>query len=280
MTTRKDPLNNPQSPDRVYYATGALLDKEDFLCEQLYHRGRLARVLAYLHGSGTVAGLFVPPISGEEETLTVSPGLAVDRLGRLIEVPRSACIRLSRWLQNQIEDPEGHARLMNSFRTGSEGEPDCVVADVFLKFEVCERGYQPAFASGNYDATDAVAPSRLRDGYRIDLVIREEDELPVPSSGFPDLSGLTDQEIRERVMQYKLEEAWKEGTAWTGPGETLIPMSEHISGQDGTEILLARLWVPVTVSPLSRDANFPIDIDNTLRRFAFSSSELAWLRGL
>jgi hypothetical protein len=39
-----------------------------------------------------------------------------------------------------------------------------VIADVFLNFVVCERGKTPAFASGPFDALDAIAPSRLRDG--------------------------------------------------------------------------------------------------------------------
>jgi hypothetical protein len=32
-----------------------------------------------------------------EEEVRVAPGLVVDRLGRLVEVPRDACLRLDRW---------------------------------------------------------------------------------------------------------------------------------------------------------------------------------------
>ena len=46
-------------PDRVSYDEGVLLDALDFRAEQSYHRGRLARVLAYLFGTGTAAGLEV-----------------------------------------------------------------------------------------------------------------------------------------------------------------------------------------------------------------------------
>ena len=66
MSTSTDPLSEKvQSPDRLFFATGVLLDAEDFKAEQLYHRGRLSRALAYLHGYGTVAGLKVewqPPL--------------------------------------------------------------------------------------------------------------------------------------------------------------------------------------------------------------------------
>src|SRR5437870_11525741 len=101
MSTSKDPLTQETHPDRVFYATGTLLDAADFSAEQMYHRGRLARALTYLHGSGTVAGLKVEwerPLmagadpkfpAGREETLRVHPGMAIDRLGRIIEVPRA-----------------------------------------------------------------------------------------------------------------------------------------------------------------------------------------------
>ena len=281
MNTQKDPLSKPRAPDRVYYANGALLDQEDFAAEQIYHRGRIGRALAYLHGHGTVAGLAAGvQRRDEEDLLMISAGLAIDRLGRQIEVPRAACIRIGRWFDFQLNDPQGRDRLANSFRTGSGGSPDGVVVDVFVKFEVCERGRQPAFATGNFDALDAVAPSRLRDSYRLELVIRQEDPVPVPDSGFPDMTGLTPEQIQATVIEYKLQEAWKESTTQQGSGDALVPLEEHVSAQDGTEVLLARLVVPATSPPLTRDTNVPIVVDNTLRRFVFSTAELVWLTGI
>src|SRR4051812_40120577 len=100
-----DPLARGVMPDRVFYATGVLLDAEDFLDEQTYHRGRLARALAYLDGSGTVAGLRVevrPASEDPDEELVIHPGLAIDRIGRLIEVPSARCLRLRNWFDNQV----------------------------------------------------------------------------------------------------------------------------------------------------------------------------------
>lgn len=281
MSTQKDPLLTLRDPDRLYYALGALLDKDDFTREQTYHRGRLGRGLAYLHGIGTVAGLEVTVEDRDgEDVLMVSAGMAVDRLGRIIEIPRAACLRVGNWFTNQLADPVGHDRLANSFRAGSGGDPDGVIVDVFVKFEVCERGKQPAFATGNFDALDAISPSSLRDSYRLELVIREEDTLPVPSNGFPDLSGMSDEDKKARVLQYKLQEAWKESTAWTGPGKSLTLLTEHVEGQDGTEVLLARLIIPATNPPLQRDTNVDIVVDNAIRQLVFSSSELAWLANI
>jgi hypothetical protein len=281
MSTQKDPLSKPQTPDRVYYANGALLDQEDFTAEQIYHRGRMSRALAYLHGHGTVAGLEASiQRQDEEDMLMVSAGLALDRLGRQIEVPRAACLRIGRWFQFQLDDPQGRDQLSNSFRSGSGGTPDGVVVDAFIKFEVCERGKQPAFATGNFDALDAVAPSRLRDSYRLELIIRQEQTLPIPEPDLPDMAGLTPEQIQATIIDYKLQEAWRESTARQGPGDTLLPVAEHVTAQDGTEVLLARLLIPATSPPLVRDTNVPIVVDNTLRRFVFSTAELAWLTGI
>ena len=280
MGTPKDPLNTPQPPDRVFFANGALLDQEDFRAEQLYHRGRIGRALAYLHGHGTVAGLEVAVHrQNEEDMLMVCSGLAVDRLGRQIEVPRAACLRIGAWFQSQLEDEKGRGRLSNSFRTGGGDTPDGVFVDVFVKFEVCERGKQPAFATGNFDALDAIAPSRLRDSYRLELVIRQEETLPVPDSGFPDLAGLTSEQKKDIVVQYKLEN-WKESTDWKGPGDTLVHLEEHVTEQEGTEVLLARMLIPVTNPPLRRNTNIAPVVDNTLRRFVYSTAELVWLTGI
>src|SRR5512138_901827 len=106
MAERQDPLGYEASwrelLERPFYATGMLLTAEDFEAEQNYHRSRLARALAELHGYGTAAGLEVqyrqdpPKEPGDApiEQIIVQPGLAVDRLGRVIEVPGAACLRL------------------------------------------------------------------------------------------------------------------------------------------------------------------------------------------
>src|SRR5262245_20848451 len=177
MSTRNDPLAAAAETaragvlDRVFYATGILLAADDFDAEQTYHRGRLARALAYLHGSGTVAGLRVVVVprleqgadpdfpNGREEERGVQPGLAPDRLGRLIEIPREVCLRLDRWYQ---------AEPVDRLRTALHGAPaNGVIVDLFVRYMSCERGKTPALAAGPFDALDAVQPSRLRDAYEL-----------------------------------------------------------------------------------------------------------------
>ena len=274
--TYPEPLRQAlQRADRVYYATGVLLDADDFGDEQTYHRRQLARALAYLHGSGTVAGLAVawqgaddtadPPV---EEQLFVQPGLAIDRLGRLIELHTEYCIRLNRWYEQQTA---------GDLRQGFSSDLNGVVVDVFIRFAVCERRKTPAFAAGGFDALDAVVPSRLRDGYHLSLVIRTEDNLSqnLPVSPWPAPNGNID-ELHDAIL-----DAWHEGTDdWDEQGPN--PRPEHAEGQDTTDIFLARLTLPAADigagEKPERIENANVIIDNHSRSFVYSTEALArWL---
>src|SRR5258706_10724714 len=101
ISTLKDPLDGSLAPERVFYSVGALLGVEDFAAEQTYHRGRLARALSFLDGYGTVSGLRVEYQAPPDEEVIVHPGIAFDRLGRIIEVPSDVCIRLDKWYAAQ-----------------------------------------------------------------------------------------------------------------------------------------------------------------------------------
>jgi hypothetical protein len=57
-------------------------------------------------------------------------------------------------------------------------------------------------------------------------------------------------------------------------------LDEHLTSQDGTEVLLARLLIPATNPPLARNDNIAPVVDNTLRRFVYSTAELVWLTGI
>jgi hypothetical protein len=146
-----------------------------------------------LHGGGTVAGLRVEWVKqlepgkmpsfprGRAEEIVVAPGIAVDRLGRVIEVPASACIRLARWYEQQPA-----AELFKAFHPAKQGDPaNVVVVDVFIRFYSCERGKTPAFATGPFDALDAVQPSRMREFYKLELVAREHDDPDLLKSRLP-----------------------------------------------------------------------------------------------
>ena len=158
---KSDPLLKPNTEaDRLHYATGELLGADDFRDEQTYHRRQLARALLFLHGSGSIAGLRVvarhlpgSDPSLDDVELEVEPGLALDRAGRLIEVPRPACLRVRRWyefIENQPPDSDGLD--VDDLRTAFD--VDRVVADIYLTFHPCDRGtHRPSPADRSMRST-------------------------------------------------------------------------------------------------------------------------------
>jgi hypothetical protein len=319
MTVQKDPLVEVQTVERVFYATGMMLDADDFQDEQHYHRSRLARALNGLHGYGTVSGLKVSyrrqaasPASGllqPVEQLMVQPGQALDRLGRLIEVPGPACLRLDRWYRSMAESavPEEVGQLINAFKPlpargvreqndppfvgdlsavdlengGPPAASGVVVLDLFVRFIACESGKTPAFASGPFDATDAVQPSRLRDSYELLLVPRIEADLSLVLPANPwalaaaqPTPGLRREVLFERIMEPQP-----------------FPTGEYARAQeDTTAVLLARIAVqaaapvglaaPQRPHPLPAEPARPVYINNYLRPFLYTPGALAAILGV
>lgn len=168
-------LRAPFGASRLAYALGVMLDATDLRDEQDYHRGRLARAWKYLLGTGTAAGLQVSfdPASGR---VLVDAGIALDAVGRLIEVPRQVGIRLlpdptqpglRNWLSVQRQQD-----LVNGWYDAPAGP--VLVTDVFVRFCSCDHARVPDPNPGPADALDSAMPTRRRDGYEVGLVIREE----------------------------------------------------------------------------------------------------------
>jgi hypothetical protein len=262
-----------------------LLDAQDFTEEQTYHRGRLARALAFLSGGGTLAGLQVrhlPATTTREEEIQVEPGLAVDRLGRLVEVPRPACLRLARWFTALQSDPDAlglasHDSLSRfvSQRLSDDGTPlpaRALVADVFIRFAACEVGLTPSFAQGPFDALNAVFTSRLRDAYELRLVPRPglDDDysgLPLPP-GDPVIGdpGAGAAQRRNAVQDAVVVNGYG-GVGHAGGSGDLgaMPDLPALFG-DRSAVFLARVFIPVNGdTPPLRGGDPPL-VDNWARR--------------
>jgi hypothetical protein len=306
-----DPLTRQPLGERPVYATGMLLDAQDFLDEQTYHRGRLARVLGAVAGSGTLAGLLVQhqpevatgPGAGPEE-IQVNAGLAVDRLGRLIELPRPACLRLQRWwdaelardglLQADYASPE---RFISArAQAGATLPARAVVADVFLRFVACPRGLTPAFASGPFDALNAVSVSRLRDAYELQLVPRQN--LTDTGLGLPLRPGAftlpVDQETAEQalareaamddpaadlaVRRAALQDAVLHG--YSRSADELPHGPEHPPTVDASAVFIARVLIPVEPTDPTVRLGGAVLVDNHSRRFLPGLGVLARWSGL
>ena len=284
-----DPLYARPLPQRPFYATGMLLDAQDFRDEQTYHRGRLAQAIAFVSGGGTLAGLRVSyraadTTTGTPEEIRVEPGVAVDRLGRLVEVPRPACLRLQRWFDASLAADGGDTlrrgtyeslpRFLSARIQAEAGTGDtpaiptrAVAADVFLRFVACEQGLTPSFAAGPYDALDAVATSRLQDAYELLLVAR--DALDDAFSGLPDpgpdLAAITDRAARRAALQDAILDAWSTSGRSSQEGQ-LAPLPEHPRGIDASAIFLARVLIPATTDHPPQRASAAVLVDNWARR--------------
>ena len=298
LAPESDPLFRSASAERPFYATGMLLGADDFLAEQSYHRGRLAHLAALTTGGGTLAGLRVSHAvnSNDTEEIRVDAGVAIDRLGRLVEVSRPACLRLDRWWKATREanqDAFATARYDNfsgfmSPRAQSETASlpvSAVIADVFLRFVACRHGLTPSFASGPYDALDAVATSRLEDAYELLLIPRpglDNDDPAEIHSGLPargpDLASLSDDAARGAAVQDAILDAWpKQGRS--ASAADLAPLAEHPIGLDPTAQFLARVLLPVTAgsNPVERQSTAVV-VDNWSRRWVPSSQLIQrWL---
>jgi hypothetical protein len=267
MNDLPDPLIARPAPERVNYATGVLLDAQDFRDEQTYHRGRLARALSALVGFGTVAGLRVTPPAADDAELElhVAPGLAIDRHGRLMELRESWCIRLARWFA-AASTPDLLAALHRAPRVVPSA---AVVVDVFLSSSDCARALTPAFASGPFAALDAVVPARLAETPVLELVARTEDgpdPIPAPRNFWPDAAASAEDRLIAVLGSFEAPNA----------DGALDPLAEHVVGREPSAVLLARVAIPVTLAEDAPAGTRPaldltqrVSVDNGLRPFVF-----------
>jgi hypothetical protein len=283
-----DPLFAQPRAQRPAYATGMLLDAQDFTDEQTYHRGRLARALGALGGNGTLSGLLVQHVAqtaSQAEEVSVQPGLAIDRLGRLIELPRPACLRLVNWYAATLAADGGDTLSTSTYtnlaRFVSQRTTDdavalptrAVVADVFIRFGACPVGLTPSFAAGPFDALNAVSTSRLSDAYELLLVARTGlsdvySGLPLP----PAAVVLSDEGATEATRRDALQDAVLAPYPGAAP---LGPSPEQPPDIDPSAVFVARVFLPVNAAnPPVRTADLPV-IDNYARRFVPSAALFA-----
>jgi hypothetical protein len=87
----------------LQYHFGMLLGVDDLETEQGYHRGKHRLHQAWLHGKGVVWGLDVT--LNDDRALAVSPGLAVDGMGRDLHLDTRVCMDLGKWYRENRDEP-------------------------------------------------------------------------------------------------------------------------------------------------------------------------------
>jgi hypothetical protein len=210
----------------------------------------------------TCAGPADWPDSSQLE-IQVTPGIAIDRAGRILEVPRTVCIRLQPWL-----DQQSTSDLTTALHGGN------ILIDVFAKFAACTRGATPCFATqDDYDATDAFSPNGLLDSFAMELVLRSDATPGLPKDpwagvgAFPPAPNPDPQVLKQAILD-----------AAFGPAAST---SEYPPKYDDlTAVFLARIAVPAAAGPpLSTDV-MHLSIDNFSRLFVIPPSLVARWAGL
>jgi hypothetical protein len=229
----RDPATPGDSLSRLRFHYGQCLSAEDFEAEQRYFVLRQRLHNALLHGVGTVWGLAIrrrePPPEGGDQ-LICEPGMAIDPLGREIWVTQPLCLDLAAletgfWAQLSSTDPEEAAGPRRR-------------AYVVLRYEACLSDAVPVIPLPCGDEQDGLAPSRVRDSFRLCL---EADAPPDPYATVRDISRRPlPAEPRERLLRHALNDP---------PPSGLAPLERFWSGADDAALLLASLDLEASGAP-------------------------------
>lgn len=284
-----DPLDGDAGTERLRPGDGILLTADHLLTEQLYHRARLARLLAYLAGPGTVAGLDVAwAVTGGVTELQVTPGLAIDYRGRLLELGHLSCLPIADWVAARAAEPAGAARIAAGRRPAGAGMPEHMVADLFADFVAYARRPEPAFATGNADRIDSVEPSLSQDSVHLYLIIRDAADNRLPESMISRLvPGAVD---IAAVRTAKRQRLWR--ALAPRPAGLSTPADQPATEHDLTQqafggVFLARLRLPLRAGAggaLGFDGSFDMTAAAAApafdgRLYSYSAAELALIAG-
>ncbi|OQW74055.1 MAG: hypothetical protein BVN35_11190 [Proteobacteria bacterium ST_bin11] len=290
FTTLEQDASLSEPLRRVAYEAGMMLGLEATRDEQAYHRRRLTRHQYWLQGYGTLAGMAVSmaPATHPNNTdnltvrLLVSPGIGIDGLGREVLIHEPYCINLGDWLAAQSES---HLR---------EGYSD---ADNLLWLKICVRqkdcpvAMQPVLARKLNLSTDAVQPSRTADSVRLELI----PELPPPAAdddyqpwachqglpaAMPALSAAEQallQQVQNDNSQAGAQLALHARLLHALDGNGVNPQQLQDELEEGARLLLAR--ISISVADINAILVNPqlISINNLVRPFLATASQLAWL---
>lgn len=212
--------------------------------------------------------------------IEVTAGLAIDRVGRMIESPSTVCILLQPWLASQTA-----ADLTSAMQGGSS-----ILVDVFATFVPCTQGVTPCFATqDDYDATDAFSANRLLDSFAMQLVLRTDPSPKLPQDPWLGAgavpSGSVTSTLVQGVQQNILQASAGPGAASPFAVNGPTP-AEYPPGFDASSVFLARISIPATAVPNAApdyknlsDAS-SIKIDNFSRLFLYPASLAARMVGL
>lgn len=159
---------------RVAYRHGMMLGVEALRDEQGYNRRRLNRHQYWLHGAGTIVGLAVtldhrapnPDETADQAMqLLVSPGIALDGLGREVVLAETYCLDLRAWIEANRDDDSREWTGGNTHIPQQGG----LWLEIGIRQQDCDRGLQPVLAAEVNAGIDPVATSRIDQAVELDI---------------------------------------------------------------------------------------------------------------
>lgn len=285
--TNEGPINaNGWRPNAPFTSPTAIVDSNSNIQildgSATFTAGPLLPVWSTGIGSTTLDGNPAIPawtcVGPSQLEIEVTPGMAVDRVGRMIEVPSTVCIRIKPWLANQaLAD-------LNSFLTSGSGS---ILVDVFATFVPCTRGVTPCFATqDDYAATDAFSPNRMLDSFAMQLVLRNDSDPKLPQDPWDAAGAIPTGSITPAIAQSLKQSilSLNAGPASTPPFmATGIKPAEIPPGFDASSVFLARISIPATEGASGEPPNYTLSgivIDNLSRLFLYPASLVARSIGL
>lgn len=158
--------------ERVNYTAGMMLSLPAINAEQRYHRQRVNRLQYWFQGAGTLLGLAVKQVAavtanaGEDQSLrlVVSPGIAIDGLGRELLCHEPYCVNLRDWLEAQKTSDS--AFLQNALTQDKKA----IQFSVTIRYHAASSGLQPVLARTINGGIDPVQPSRVKDALLLEIL--------------------------------------------------------------------------------------------------------------
>ena len=157
-------IKAPDSSKHVNYTQGMVLGADDFTQEFAFHNGRNEWLLRDVAGYGTVSGLRVSVDStGGKRRVRVTAGTAVSPRGEMIRVCCDQCADLDQWLQTNQDQVAA--------RLAPLGSPPSSLLSLYvtLGYRECPADQVPIPGEPCRSEDDAMAPSRLKDDFTIEL---------------------------------------------------------------------------------------------------------------
>jgi hypothetical protein len=283
--------------ERVNYEAGMLLGLEATRAEQAYHRQRLNRLQYWFQGAGTLLGLLVkmvPPTNFSDEDdqslrLIVTPGIAIDGLGRELLSYEPYCVNLRDWLKLQ----------KNSFLNSGLQE----VADkksiqlcVTIRYQAAASGLQPVMTRKVNAGIDPVQPSRARDGILLEIIAGAPDNIPgsfyraglkMKPLEFDQLNEtltFTEKKYFDDLDGKKQQLTYLQSQLLYGMTDEVGALELKGAYDELARLLLATIEIPVEVIGTGDSQEFKlslnpekINLNNLIRPFITTPDQLTWL---